>query len=113
MQDKQNRLIDSILKISQRNKLIRSITPLEVKSIEATAESGGQARTILMPDRWSPNGWSYKTREDIESQRNFVKKVENITGIYSKRYEVSPTRRSKSHIKKLNEDLSHDGLLLS
>jgi len=116
MNDKQNRLIDSILKISQKNRLIRSITPIDAKSIETggrLAESGGQARTILMPDRWSPNGWSYKTREDIENQQNFVRKVENITGIYSKRYEDSPTRRSKSHLKKLNEDLSLDGLLLS
>ena len=71
MKNKQNRLIDSILKISQRNRVIRSITPIEINSIEKgvpTATSGGNARTILMPDRWSPNGWSYKTKEDIENQ---------------------------------------------
>jgi len=112
MQDKQNRLIDSIVRMGQRDRLIRSVTPLEVKN-EVRATAGGQARTILMPDRWSPNGWSYKTREDIEGQQNFVRKVENITGIYSKRYDEKPSRRSKSNLKKLNEDLSQDGLLLS
>jgi len=112
MQDKQNRLIDSIVRMDQRDRLIRSVTPLEVKN-EVRATTGEQARTILMPDRWSPNGWSYKTREDIEGQQNFVRKVENITGIYSKRYDEKPSRRSKSNLKKLNEDLSQDGLLLS
>lgn len=86
MQNKQNRLIDSIVRLSKRDRLIRSVTPLEVKS-EVRATAGGEARTILMPDKWSPNGWSYKTREDIEGQQNFIRKVENITGIYSKRYE--------------------------
>jgi len=74
------------VRLSKRDRPIRSVTPLEVKS-EVRATAGGEARTILMPDKWSPNGWSYKTREDIEAQQNFIRKVENITGIYSKRYE--------------------------
>ena len=115
MQDKQNRLIDSIVRMSQRDRLIRSVTPLDIQTGETGVRTtaSGQARTILMPDKWSPNGWSYKTREDIEGQQNFIRKVENITGIYSKRYDEKPSRRSKSNLKKLNEDLSQDGLLLS
>jgi len=64
------------------------MTPLELKVLDSPNKSRqhfqhGQARTILMPDRWNPGGWSYKTQEDIERQRNFLRKVENLSGMYS------------------------------